>query len=84
MNAYAERFVGSVRRECLDRIVPLGESHLPHIPREYLVHYHAEQNHQALGNTLIDPPIHNAATSRTVLRLSGLGGVLNHYYRDAA
>ena len=50
LNAYAERFVLSIRRECLDRFVPLNERHLRTAITEYVVHYHTERNHQGLGN----------------------------------
>ena len=55
LNAYAERFVLSTRRECLDRFVPLNERHLRTAITEYVVHYHTERNHQGLGNELITP-----------------------------
>jgi hypothetical protein len=48
LNAYAERFVLSIKSECLDRIVPLGEGHLRRAIGEYLAHYHGERNHQGL------------------------------------
>ena len=53
LNAYAERFVLSIKSECLDRIVPLGEGHLRRAIGEYLVHYHGERNHQGLANVLL-------------------------------
>ena len=55
LNAYAERFVLSIRRECLDRFVPLSERHLRTAITEYVVHYHTERNHQGLGNELLTP-----------------------------
>ena len=55
LNAYAERFVLSIRRECLDRFVPLNERHLRTAITEYVVHYHTERNHQGLGNELLTP-----------------------------
>ena len=54
LNAYAERFVLSIRRECLDRFVPLNERHLRTAITEYVVHYHTERNHQGLGNELLN------------------------------
>jgi putative transposase len=54
LNAFAERFVLSIRSECLDRIVPLSEAHLRRCVSEYLQHYHAERNHQGLGNEVIE------------------------------
>jgi transposase InsO family protein len=84
LNAYAERWIGSVRRECLARVIPLGERHLRQIIHEYVEHYHTERPHQSLGNKLIAPTNENAAVSGPVLRRQRLGGVLNHYHREAA
>jgi transposase InsO family protein len=84
LNAYAERFIGSVRRECLARVIPLGESHLRHILHEYVDHYHTERNHQALDNKLIGAASTDAAESGKVVRRKRLGGVLNFYHREAA
>ena len=55
-NAHAERFVRSIKEECLDRIVTLGERHLRRMLAEFTAHYHGEGNHQGLGNDLIDCP----------------------------
>jgi len=55
-NAYAERFVRSVKEECLNRIVPLGERHLRKTLHEFATHYHRERNHQGLANELIEGP----------------------------
>jgi putative transposase len=83
LNAFAERFVGSVKSECVDRIVPLGEKHLRAAVRAFVDHHHEERPHQGLGNELIAP--------KTALRGPGprrcrerLGGVLKFYYREAA
>jgi putative transposase len=84
LNAFAERFVGSVRRECLDRVVPLGENHLRQLLREYVAHYHAERNHQGLANTLILAANSKGAAGGQVRRRQRLGGVLNYYYQAAA
>ena len=54
LNAYAERFVLSIRSECLDRIVPLGEKHLRRTVHEFVQHYRFERNHQGLENALIE------------------------------
>ena len=53
LNAHAERFVRSIKHECLNRIVPLGENHLRTAVRAYVAHYHLERNHQGLDNKLI-------------------------------
>jgi transposase InsO family protein len=55
-NAHAERFVRSVKEECLRRVVPLGERHLRRTLREFITHYHRERNHQGLSNERIDGP----------------------------
>ncbi len=82
LNAFAERFVLSIKSECLDRIVPIGERHLRRAIQEYVEHYHTERTHQGLDNRLIEGvPEHG---SGTVARRERLGGLLNHYYREAA
>jgi len=52
-NAHAERFVRSLKEECLDRIIPIGERHFRRAVNEYVAHYHHERNHQGLANSLI-------------------------------
>jgi len=87
LNAYAERFVRSIKSECLSRFVPLGEAHLRAIVREYIDHYHHERNHQGLDNVIPFPrgqPDPSLAIRRPVKRRERLGGVLNYYHRDAA
>jgi len=54
-NAYAERFVRSIREECLDRVILFGERRLRHVIDEFVAHYHRERNHQGLDNELITP-----------------------------
>jgi transposase InsO family protein len=84
LNAYAERFVRSIRSECLARIVPLGERHLRNAVREYTEHYHFERNHQGLDNQLIEKPSDEPNMDAAVGCRERLGGVLNYYYRRAA
>jgi hypothetical protein len=55
-NAHAERFVRSIKEECLERLVPVGEWHLRRAIREFVEHYHEERNHQGIGNALIERP----------------------------
>lgn len=83
LNAYAERFIRSVRQECLGRVIPLSEAHLRQLLREYVAHYHHERPHQGLDGALIEPANDNDA-SGPVVRRERLGGLLNHYYREAA
>jgi len=68
LNAYAERFMLSIRTECLDRIVPMSEAHVRRSISEYLRHYHAEQNHQGLGNVPIEGAPSPANTNGRVER----------------
>jgi hypothetical protein len=83
LNAYAERFVRSIKSECLDKLVLLGENHLRTAVREYLVHYHAERHHQGLGGQLISPPANLNRPGPIVCR-ERLGGLLRFYDREAA
>ena len=81
-NAHAERFVRSIKEECLDRMIPLGERHFRRATTEFVEHYHLERNHQGLDNRLITgTPVADAA--RRVRRRSRLGGLLNYYERAA-
>jgi putative transposase len=80
-NAHAERFVRSIKEECLDRIIPLGERHFRRAVHEFVAHYHLERNHQGLGNALIDRVATDTGGAiRRRLRLSGL---LNYHERAA-
>jgi putative transposase len=80
-NAYAERFVRSIKEECLDRMVPLGERHFRRTIAEFVAHYHRERNHQGLGNRLIEGVASRQAG--TIRRRRRLGGLLNYYERAA-
>ena len=84
LNAYAERFVRSIKSECLAQIIPLGEDHLRHAVKEYTQHYHVERNHQGLDNRLIEKPQVVVDMNSAVVRHERLGGVLNYYERRAA
>ncbi len=82
LNAYAERFVLSIKSECLDRMVLLGERHLRRAVAEYVEHYHRERSHQGLGNRLIGGEPQSGLGPITCH--PRLGGLLNHYARRAA
>jgi putative transposase len=83
-NAYAERFVRSIKESCLDRMIFFGEGSLRKGIHEFVLHYHGERNHQGLGNRLIMPDELQAGQRGGVLRRERLGGMLNYYYRAAA
>jgi len=80
-NAYAERFLRSIKEECLDRMIPIGESHFRRAVTEFVVHYHRERNHQGLENALIEGA--PTANGGRVHRQQRLGGLLNYYRRAA-
>ena len=84
LNAYAERFVLSIKSECLDRIVPLGERHLRQAISEYMAHYHRERSHPGLGNALIDGEQSDMARAGHIVRRERLGGLLSFYHRKTA
>ena len=81
-NAHAERFVRSIKHECLHRVIPLGERHFQRTVSEYVVHYHHERNHQELGNRLIEGIVPARRQGR-IRRRPRLGGLLNYYERAA-
>ncbi|MDH3692846.1 MAG: integrase core domain-containing protein, partial [Gammaproteobacteria bacterium] len=86
LNAYAERWVKSLKEECLSKLILLGEASLRRALREYVAHHHTERNHQGKGNVLLFP-----AAMKTMNHVHGsvgckerLGGLLKYYYRKAA
>jgi putative transposase len=85
-NAYVERFVQSIKQECLDHFAICGPEHMDYLIREYVEYYHTERPHQGKGNVpLTGPPVPapESAEGEVVCR-ERLGGVLRHYYRTAA
>jgi putative transposase len=82
-NAYAERFVRSIKYECLNRMIPLGERHFRRTMAEYVEHYHHERNHQGIENELIDGARAIASRPGRIRRCQRLGGLLNYYDRAA-
>lgn len=84
LNSYAERFVLSIKSECLNRVIPMGENHLRDLVGEYVHHYHEERNHQGLDNELITPLRKDLDPKSKIKCQSRLGGILNYYYREAA
>jgi putative transposase len=83
-NAYAERFVRSIKEECLDRMIFVGQASLHRAVNQYMEHYLIERNHQGLNNRLIRRSRTVAANDGVVHRRPRLGGMLNCYYRVAA
>ncbi len=86
--AHAERWVGTLRRECLDRLLILGRRHLDSVVHVYATHYNEHRPHRSLGQRpplAKPPPIRAAAPSAEQLQLDGLrrrdrlGGLLHEY-----
>lgn len=82
MNAHAERFVRSIRMECLDQMIFVGRPSLERAIVEYVAHYHAERSHQGLGNKIPSgAPVQREGAIKASERL---GGLLKYYQRRAA
>jgi transposase InsO family protein len=82
LNPYAERFVRSIKEECLNKLILIGEGHLRIAVRQFIEHYHIERPHQGLGNVLITPDSDNGTGA--IECHERLGGLLKSYYRRAA
>jgi len=84
LNAFAERFVRSIKEECLGKMIFFGEGCLRRAIGEYMTHFHEERNHQGLENQRIRPRPVIAANDGAVQRRGRLGGMLSYYHRAAA
>jgi transposase InsO family protein len=84
LNAYAERFVRSIKDECLSRMIFFGERSLRKATREFAAHYHRERNHQGLDNRLIESHGRTESAIGRVTCRERLGGMLRFYHRAAA
>ena len=85
LNAYAERWVRSVKEEAFSRLILFGERSLRHVLTEYLAHYHAERPHQGKGNVVLMPLPNQPGTRGGPLRCQEkLGGLLKYYHYAAA
>jgi transposase InsO family protein len=84
LNAYAERFVRSIKEKCLTKMFFVGQRSLRRAITEYMTHFHEERNHQGLGNRLIRGFPVVAANDASIRRRTRLGGMLSYYHRVAA
>ena len=84
LNAYAERFVRTIKENCLERMILFGEMSLRKTVNEFLMHYHVERNHQGLDNKLIMSIANTSVPKGMIRKRERLGGMLNYYYREAA
>ena len=81
MNAFAERFVRSIKDECLSRMIFFGEGRLRRALTEFVANYHEERNHQGLANKILQPNRALLRNQGAVVRRKRLGGLLSFYYR---
>ena len=84
LNAHLERFMRTIKDECLSRMIFFGERSLRNAVHEFLAHYHGERNHQGLDNRLIDPGQEVGHAHGTIECRERLGGMLRYYYRKVA
>ena len=84
LNAYAERWVRSVKEECLSKIILFGQCSLRRALSEYVAHYHAERNHQGKSNVLLVCRATETRRAEPVQCRERLGGILNYYHQEAA
>ena len=83
-NAFAKRFVRSIKEECLDSMILFSEASLRRALREYVAHYHSGRNHQGVGNRLLEPIGKVGSSNDPMHCRERLGGMLNFYYGQAA
>ena len=83
LNAFAERWVRSVKEECLSKLILFGEMSLARALAEFVAHYHLERNHQGKGNVLLFPTQLPKTRRRNVRCRERLGGLLRYYCRAA-
>jgi putative transposase len=84
LNAFAERFVRSIKSECLNRMIFFGQASLQHAISNFIAHYHRERNHQGVGNRLLQGSAVAGSLTGPVRRRQRLGGMLSFYYCAAA
>jgi len=84
LNAFIERYMRTMKSECLNKMIFFGEKPLRRALKEFTEHYHTERNHQGIGNNIIAPDSHVGQSKGIIKRSERLGGMLSYYYRDAA
>ncbi len=84
LTPHIERFMRTIKEECLGRMIIFGEGRLRSSIKEFCLHYHHERNHQGLGNELIEPEEEIGLHEGEIRCRERLGGLLRFYYREAA
>ena len=82
--AYVERLIGSIRRDCLDHVIVLGEGHLRKILKSYLEYYHRSRTHLALSKDAPEPRTVQPPGMGEIVELRQVGGLHHRYVRRAA
>ena len=83
-NPYVERLIGSIRRECPDHVIVLGEAHLRRILGAYIDYYHGSRTHLSLDKDAPNPREVQSPTMGEVIELPEVGGLHHRYERRAA
>jgi putative transposase len=83
-NAFVERLIGSIRRECLDHVIVLGENHLRRILRSYFAYYHRSRTHLSLCKDAPEPRAKQPPECGSVIEIAEVGGLHHRYERQAA
>ncbi|MDR2728042.1 MAG: integrase core domain-containing protein [Chitinispirillales bacterium] len=83
-NAYTERVIGTIRRECLDHVILLNEKHLRKIMKEFINYYNNSRTHQSLGGNSPNPRFTQPPEAGDIRSVEFLGGLHHRYYRQAA
>ncbi len=83
LNSFAERWVKSVKSECLSKLIFFGEESLRHTLNEYVPHFHQERNHQGKDNVILFPSEESGNEDAPIRCHERLGGLLKYYHRDA-
>lgn len=81
MNSYAESWVGTIKRECLNYFIVFGEKHLRYLIKEYVEHYNTTRPHSSMDNMLLEETRLNKENTGEIKCQPRLGGIIRHYYR---
>ncbi len=83
-NPYVERLIGTLRRDCTDHVIVVGENHLRRIVRDYLVYYHGSRTHLALNKDCPEPRTVESPDQGKIVEFPMVGGLHHRYARRAA
>ena len=82
-NPFAERVIGSIRRECLDRVIVINEGHVRRLLRRYPAYYNATRPHQSLHNDSAHPHEVQKPAGGRIVAILQVGGLHHRYQRGA-